>query len=138
MTSSSVSIEFGNIRTTMREILRADLDGDGTEDILVARHFKAVSGTWGRLGANRLGPEKLFRAVLRNGHASLLRSRVIACLLGRTRRDIAQPKALQLRAISAHTDRPLMATLQKPTFAWCLIRVRYGTVNRRWGNGGRQ
>lgn len=45
VSSSAISVEFSHMRTSLREILRADLDGDGIEDMLVARHLKAVSGT---------------------------------------------------------------------------------------------
>jgi hypothetical protein len=35
------------MRTSLREILRADLDGDGYEDILLGRYLRAVGGTLG-------------------------------------------------------------------------------------------
>jgi hypothetical protein len=62
VSSSAIGVEFGSMRTSLREILRADLDGDGSEDILVARHLNAISGTLG-LG---LEPIALARRSLTN------------------------------------------------------------------------
>ncbi|MBC7870673.1 MAG: hypothetical protein H7Y09_07520 [Chitinophagaceae bacterium] len=47
VTSLSVSVDFENMRTSLHEILRADLDGDGAEDLLVAVYSSAVGGTLG-------------------------------------------------------------------------------------------
>jgi hypothetical protein len=47
VTSSSVSIDFAGMRTSLREILRADLDGDGCEDVLVSRYLNAIGGSLG-------------------------------------------------------------------------------------------
>lgn len=45
--SMFISVDFLGIRTSLREMLRADLDGDGTEDLLAAVYFNAVEGTLG-------------------------------------------------------------------------------------------
>ena len=45
--SSAVSVEFAGMRTSLREILRADLDGDGCEDVLVSRYLSAIGGSLG-------------------------------------------------------------------------------------------
>jgi hypothetical protein len=45
--SSFISIEFLSIRTSLQEVLRADVDGDGIEDLLTAVSFNAVGGTLG-------------------------------------------------------------------------------------------
>jgi hypothetical protein len=45
--SRFISIDFLGIRTSMQEMLRADLDGDGTEDLLAAIYFNAVGSTLG-------------------------------------------------------------------------------------------
>ncbi len=47
VTSSLINIEFAGMQTVLREILRADLDGDGIEDMLINRYLKAISGTLG-------------------------------------------------------------------------------------------
>lgn len=47
VTSFSITIEFGGQGTFMREILRADLDGDGCEDLLISRYLYATEGTLG-------------------------------------------------------------------------------------------
>jgi len=45
--SMFISIDFLGIRTSLQEMLRADLDGDGAEDLLAAVYFNAVGGTLG-------------------------------------------------------------------------------------------
>lgn len=45
VSSTAVAVEFAGMRASLREMMRADLDGDGSEDILVAYQFNAVSGT---------------------------------------------------------------------------------------------
>jgi hypothetical protein len=47
VSSSFLTVEFAGDGTHMREILRADLDGDGYEDLLVSRYQYAVGGSLG-------------------------------------------------------------------------------------------
>jgi len=47
VSSSSIAIETDESGVYMREMLRADLDGDGYEDVLVSTYFYAVHGTMG-------------------------------------------------------------------------------------------
>jgi len=47
VSSFALTIEFEGTGTHMREILRADLDGDGYEDLLVTDYISAVGGTLG-------------------------------------------------------------------------------------------
>lgn len=47
VSSSSVAIELQGSGVYMREMLRADLDGDGCEDIFVSTYVYAVGGTLG-------------------------------------------------------------------------------------------
>jgi hypothetical protein len=47
VSSREVWVLFGHTVIHLREILRADLDGDGIEDILVSAHIRADGGTFG-------------------------------------------------------------------------------------------
>ena len=62
--SYHVEVELGGVRYSLREMLRADLNGDGFEDILVSAYARAVGGTLG-LGVapwpmTRLSSDALF------------------------------------------------------------------------------
>jgi hypothetical protein len=47
VTSHAFEIEFRNLYTSCREMLRADLDGDGYEELLASRYIRAVGGSFG-------------------------------------------------------------------------------------------
>lgn len=62
--SHQLEVEFGNVYTHVREILRSDLDGDGYEEILIFKYVAAVGGTFGHgfdpYPLARRGPNDLF------------------------------------------------------------------------------
>jgi hypothetical protein len=62
--SHQLNVEFGNVHTYMREMLRSDLDGDGYEDILIFTYASAVGGTFAHgfdsLPLARRGPNEIF------------------------------------------------------------------------------
>jgi hypothetical protein len=47
VSSGEVEVLFGHTLIHLREVLRADLDGDGIEDILVSAYIRADGGTFG-------------------------------------------------------------------------------------------
>jgi hypothetical protein len=62
VSSIRLDIEFGGVGMVLRELLRADLDGDGMEELLIQYYIYAVGGTLGvsLIGVlRRLGQEAL-------------------------------------------------------------------------------
>jgi hypothetical protein len=63
VSSTILNIEFGGVGMVLRELLRADLDGDGEEEMLIQYYIYAIGGTLGVsfIGVlRRLGPEAPF------------------------------------------------------------------------------
>ena len=59
----SLHLEFDYMGLLLSEIMRADIDGDGVEDILVGKYEYANGGTYGAGSAlliTRSGPNELF------------------------------------------------------------------------------
>ncbi len=59
----SISLEYAHMEATLYESFRADIDGDGIEDILVFYYNRAIGGTFGYgdvLIISRLGETELF------------------------------------------------------------------------------
>ncbi|MBZ5493177.1 MAG: HNH endonuclease [Acidobacteriia bacterium] len=66
VSSTRLVFEWEGAGAMLRELLRADLDGDGVEEILVEHYTYAVGGTLGFGGAGtlrRLGPDLMFEYV---------------------------------------------------------------------------
>jgi hypothetical protein len=61
----SIQIRYGNMVEIFWELIRADLNSDGIEDILVFRYSRALGGTFGYGDVEiftRLGPTEQFNA----------------------------------------------------------------------------
>ena len=67
-TSSSISFEYGGMSRILFELMRADLDADGVEDVLIFGYDRAIGGTFGGGFATTLTRKSLnglFEEILR-------------------------------------------------------------------------
>jgi hypothetical protein len=62
--SFEIDVEFDGTSVAIREMMRADLDGDGCEDLLVSIYVRVLGGTFGEgqppAVLARRGPSDLF------------------------------------------------------------------------------
>ena len=71
MSSTRLQIEWNGAGAVLTELLRADLDGDDIEELLVQHYTYAVGGTlgFGQVGTlRRIGPDEMFSLLLSRGN----------------------------------------------------------------------